>query len=100
MTAFYSHPKAIKLFYIIRVTDTGITSEDMEDEFKHVIRKAEKFITGLYLEYDGEKQNLVVVYKEVVKTAYIRPIQLFSITVPARQQQKICLIFVWLSISM
>ena len=87
MIAIYSHPKAIELFCIIRVTDTGIASEEMEDEFKHVIRKSEKFITGLYLEYDGEKQSLGVVYKEVVKTVYILPIQLFSIAVPARRQE-------------
>lgn len=54
MIAIYSYPKAIKRFYIIHVTGTGITPEDMEDEFKH-IRKGEKFITGLYLEFDGEK---------------------------------------------
>ena len=82
MVAIYSHPKAIELFYIIQVIDTGIISEDMEDKFKHVIRKGEKFITGLYLEYEGEKLNLGLDYKELVKTVYIQPIQLFSIAVP------------------
>lgn len=71
MIVINSHPKAIQVFYIIRVTDTGIASEELEDEFKHVIRKGKKFITGLYLEYDGEKQNLSLVYKEVVKTVCI-----------------------------
>lgn len=47
MIAIYSYPKTIKRFYIIHATGTGITSEDMEDEFKHIIRKGEKFITGL-----------------------------------------------------
>ena len=55
MIAIYSYPKAIKRFYIIHATGTEITSEDMEDEFKHIIRKGEKFITGLYLEFDREK---------------------------------------------
>ena len=54
----------------------------MEDKFKHVIRKGEKFITGLYLEYEGEKLNLGLDYKELVKTVYTQPIQLFSIAVP------------------
>ena len=84
MKAIYSHLKAIKL---ICATVSGIASEDMEDKCKHVIGKGEEFITVLYLHYRGEKWNLGMVYKDLGKTVYIWPIQLFFIAVPAHRQE-------------
>ena len=84
MIAVYSHLKAIKL---ICATVSRIASEDMEDKCKHVIGKGEEFITVLYLHYLGEKWNLGMVYKDLGKTVYIWPIQLFFIAVSAHRKE-------------
>ena len=80
--AVYSPPTSIELFFLVHVVDIGIAAEDMEDQFGHVVEKGYKFIRGYYMEYDGEKKGHGVIYKKIMKLAFIFPHQLFSICVP------------------
>ena len=62
-----------ELFYLFRVNEKNIASEDIEDIYGHKIFKGEKYFAGNYLEKIDEKRNNVV-YKLLDKhLVFIHP---------------------------
>ena len=77
--ALYSSSNSLELFIILKVSGKKVAEDDISDIYGHCIRKGTPYIEGKYLE-KIEKKNAnknKIYYKELSKTVYIHPGEIF-----------------------
>ena len=81
--ALFSASNSFELFIVCKITDKSIAEDDLKDFYGHVIRKGDKFLTGVYLEKKdvSKKKAGRIYYKKHKKEVYLYPEEVFSFAV-------------------
>ena len=78
--ALFSPTNALELFYLCKVIDFGVATEDLCDENNHRIGEGNAFVLVHYFEKraNSEFRKGNIIYKLVPETVYVHPAQVMS----------------------
>ena len=75
--ALFSAPNSFEPFIVIHVKSKSIANDDMVDFYGHLVKKGDKYITGIYLEKKDVQNKMKIFYKKHKKDVYINPGEVF-----------------------
>ena len=89
--ALFSASNSFELFIVCKITDKSIAEDDLKDFYGHVIRKGDKFLTGVYLEKKdvSKKKAGRIYYKKHKKEVYLYPEEVFSFAVSINENVRL-----------
>ena len=68
-----------------KINKNGVADDVIIDIYGHTVQKGSEYITRHYLEKVSEKKDRIY-YKELAKTVYVYPVEIFCPSVPISQE--------------